>query len=908
MSFLSKQLKMVNATLLSGSSDRLRTAFGAGWLQQSSSDNGATLEPYTDTGFLVGGSPYISSLSEYTSDVVGAVDYAAHTVQPIIKYPIRLYGDMELIKSDKHWKAYLYGGTFKEQEYEGIFTAQEFENHWFYYSLPYTVLEAAESTQPIKKINKIDVSYEYNHHMAVYENYVNNLQTELLIPNMYMLQAASEIDDTTRTLEEAYVYYNKDILNFISREEAVPQDVWTKLFVTTEDKERRELALEHDLPVPANMLPKVRGHRVRKYLNQRYTRHAISSSTALAVAEKLQNILFDDIAMQTSFFDTLENKRAMPYYIKIAFDASPGGNFVEEIKQNDFSSKFLVSLKDTFGANPTLVLPAPASFTVQETGHLNKNRETNEVSTVNFRAIDYGDLINHARLNYLTTMKDYCFVGRQDLNARKSAMDLKGHYRYINTISSTKTLANYLDFVDNDTYLEKIKSPYKKENAPTFLTPETMAYRVEKIGGPATGDSLTQNVIQNFWFINTTNLYDKTTEEVDWRTGKLSQEKDFQFLDSQVKYGEDYTYNIYAYVLVAGSRYQASNLVVTRTIGEIEGPLMAFPGHIAPPTYCLEFYNPETGETKPRLFIDESTSLEGRNEFATDAQINSENKYVADYIMSVQPSLRLLEIPITTKTLKVLDHPANTVTALPFFPEDNSHSIGFDVEYRAFEEMPFPKIVDEYDGTYKADYLNANNLLESSPLKRESTSRPRYMEMYRIQEKPKTYRDFANQLVTTVDLRRSEMNDDSESKQTIKEYLFYDTIKTNQKYYYMFRFLNEHRTTSQPSLIYQAKLIDDGGYLYTEFDTLFIQDLEEDLHAKTDISFKKLINITPNFQHLLFDDSDVDYLDHASNQIPNLKVGSADVPIWNKRFKIRLTSKKTGKKIDLNITYELGSE
>ena len=53
------------------------------------------------------------------------------------------------------------------------------------------------------------------------------------------------------------------------------------------------------------------------------------------------------------------------------------------------------------------------------------------------------------------------------------------------------------------------------------------------------------------------------------------------------------------------------------------------------------------------------------------------------------------------------------------------------------------------------------------------------------------------------------------------------------------------------------------------------------------------------------DDSEVDYSKSAFSQLEKIKIGMAEHNLWNKAFKIRLTSKKTGKKIDLNITYKM---
>jgi len=59
---------------------------------------------------------------------------------------------------------------------------------------------------------------------------------------------------------------------------------------------------------------------------------------------------------------------------------------------------------------------------------------------------------------------------------------------------------------------------------------------------------------------------------------------------------------------------------------------------------------------------------------------------------------------------------------------------------------------------------------------------------------------------------------------------------------------------------------------------------------------------------LQFNTDDLDYNQSAASQIEDLIVGSAEDLIWDKTFKVRLTSKKTSRKIDLNITYKLNSD
>lgn len=164
-------------------------------------------------------------------------------------------------------------------------------------------------------------------------------------------------------------------------------------------------------------------------------------------------------------------------------------------------------------------------------------------------------------------------------------------------------------------------------------------------------------------------------------------------------------------------------------------------------------------------------------------------------------------------------------------------------------------------------------------------------------------RDFENNLYRTLNLTIE--NQRKYTRQYIK---FSDQISTNTKYYYVFRSVNKNGTPGQATEIYETELINDGGYKFALFDTLTESELQEENTINPSIAMKKLFQLRPNLNHLILDTSNADFTQTAESQIGNVKVGSAEDLVWDKTFKTRLTSRKTGKKIDLNITYKIGSE
>ena len=110
------------------------------------------------------------------------------------------------------------------------------------------------------------------------------------------------------------------------------------------------------------------------------------------------------------------------------------------------------------------------------------------------------------------------------------------------------------------------------------------------------------------------------------------------------------------------------------------------------------------------------------------------------------------------------------------------------------------------------------------------------------------------------------------------------------------------------SEIYEVEMVDDGGYKYSLVNTLFTESLIDETFSEPSKTLKKVFQLQPNLSHMILNTADADFSDTAKSQADKVTIGSATESIWNKTFKLRLSSKKTGKKVDINVTYNLKQE
>jgi hypothetical protein len=243
----------------------------------------------------------------------------------------------------------------------------------------------------------------------------------------------------------------------------------------------------------------------------------------------------------------------------------------------------------------------------------------------------------------------------------------------------------------------------------------------------------------------------------------------------------------------------------------------------------------------------------------------------------------LAGIPYIDKTtIRAVSYPPPPPDALPIPFKNVKNKIKFFLSDSYFTYRDYPIEVVENDKE------NIQKLLENEKYKNNDGKitfkgdEPSLgFIVYKLDKKPEKYTDFEGSklFVLTADAQNG----------------FEDMIEPNTKYYYMFRAIDNHYMYSNPSAIYEVEIVENSGAIYPIIKIVEIK--EKNIRTKVK-SIKDRFMINVNQDHILQREQI-----QSANNISGGEFGLLNPSIFEKKFKIRLTSKRSKKKVDINLSF-----
>jgi len=866
-----KTTTFIDSSLMSGS-DRFRTATGEFYelSEEGTLDyNSLRGTAYRESHYLrAAGANYTNW--PYMSNPKFATVPSEDVMLPNYRFPVRVYGDPSVVSDDKMWHAVLRGGSFEGISYEPIYAPGTHIDTIFTWEQPYTSKEAKLYDQAKSPVG---VSYDYNYHLRRYEEAIQRAY-ETGIPNIYYLSLLAGLSEEEATGDGFGAFYNVA---------ALPVDpVVTAVFNMTKRSHLPRYAEYSEVSNATSYKDTISD--LSWYLTGAYASYGPTTTPDIMffADEGARDLLTTE--------DTRRNR--FPFYTKTNFTTAGNSKLYDDfslsqtITSDDRSYYFLQALQKVFGTTSGL---APSSqgfikhqhYTSASIDGVLEDIETNDNTSL--RRVDLMGMLSYCYNNYDSMTSNSVFMGSGSFASRAASDPYTYGPEGIDVILDTMNevyQAVKLNF-DNGGLLRttgyEMYPLLKRIRDRSDSQPETIAYKVCKYLGDVPEQSPTVKPIQEYWIFN------RGDEDP----------KDIELLDSQIKYDTQYTYKIYAYVAFSSLQYTYSDMAMSQQISHTP----ASDG--TQEEFCLRFID-GSGAPTSKLFEYETAPTTASAEnlyYGTD-------QYLADFNITFGPTVKIYEVPVYSKVLSVVDHPPPRIDAEPYQVLNDSQKIGFRLNVESFVPTPAPTAITSADGELLSRYTLSNELNSTDEIQADTNSEVRFIEIYRLPKKPTQISDFDGSLISTIDLRIG----NTDTSHNIAHYT--QKIKTNQKYYYLFRALNEHLVPGHLSEIYETELVNDGGYKYATFETINEKDLKPLNPSTPSKHFKKLFQVTPNLQHVLLSTDNADFAQSAASQLSdgNIQVGQADTPLWDKEFKIRLTSKKTGKKVDLNITYVIEKE
>lgn len=344
---------------------------------------------------------------------------------------------------------------------------------------------------------------------------------------------------------------------------------------------------------------------------------------------------------------------------------------------------------------------------------------------------------------------------------------------------------------------------------------------------------------------------------------------DANFYDTQLKQGIKYIYKTKVLLGVLGSSYTYTNLFISQN----ETDMMAEDGSLGNPPIVF-------GNDKYRAYVD----------------------------VEATPSFQILEYEVDVDEVAFVDTPT-----LPPQVEFRNNSKKANVEF--FFSPMFARVesVTRANGSELIRPLQPlteedERIADLVAISKTNGVRAEYFtgiyEVYRMSSPPVEEKDFMDHFLVSVDDTSGLTFPEAMGlRSTVLDNMngyFEDFIVPNRKYYYTFRTMTYHGTPSNLTIPLEVELLRDSDEYKINVSQYKYPSEKNYTYEKP---AKRIIKVIPNIERLLFDE-----VDEANKRGFTLDESSMLTKGQTTKFKIRVTSKHTGKKIDINLNLKLAED
>ena len=309
------------------------------------------------------------------------------------------------------------------------------------------------------------------------------------------------------------------------------------------------------------------------------------------------------------------------------------------------------------------------------------------------------------------------------------------------------------------------------------------------------------------------------------------------------------------------------------------------------------FWFPNTNEIDKLNFVDTQIKYGKRYAYkfyVYKVAVNTKYSYSdvkisdagAAFVVTQKPEALLIEEEIFLDDHIILDDPPipPEVEAVPYFADGNR--ILFNMKSAVGEYLLDPILINLEDIGQHDDVRRSQKLIDSEKIRFKGDDKGGSFEVYRIEERPRQWSDFDNRMLKAVSNPNASTGE------------FVDYISSNRKYYYTFRMVDVHGHVSNPTEIYEIELVNDEGSIYLNKQIVELAPREPKNPSKP---MRRLLEIKVADEQRFLNLSGEE---ESAVDVKNLKLGHMQESPWGRKFKFRIISRKTGKKIDFNVDFK----